>query len=213
VSNENISTSDQRVILYIDGFNLYFGLRSKGWQRYYWLNLHELAVHLLKPWQKMARIKYFTSHVRDNPDKQRRQITFLEALETLPDLDIFYGKYQVNEQKCRQCGAVWPVPSEKMTDVNIAVEMLTDAFQDRFDTAILVSADSDLIGPVRAIRRLFPSKRLVVAFPPSRFSHALKQEVVSKPFFLTEDVFRKSQFPDEIVKPDGFVLRRPREWV
>ena len=32
-------------------------------------------------------------------------------------------------------------PIEKMTDVNIAVELMQDAFQDAFDTAILISAD------------------------------------------------------------------------
>lgn len=32
-----------------------------------------------------------------------------------------------------------------MTDVNIAVEMMRDAFQDRFDAALLISADSDLV--------------------------------------------------------------------
>ncbi|MGH9629467.1 MAG: NYN domain-containing protein [Bryobacteraceae bacterium] len=44
--------------------------------------------------------------------------------------------------------------SEKMTDVNIAVELLQDAFQGAFDTAILISADSDLIAPIAAVRRL-----------------------------------------------------------
>ena len=29
----------QRVAVYIDGFNLYYGLKSKGWSRYYWLDL------------------------------------------------------------------------------------------------------------------------------------------------------------------------------
>ena len=38
----------ERVIVYIDGFNLYFGLKSKGWKRYYWLNLQKLAIKLLK---------------------------------------------------------------------------------------------------------------------------------------------------------------------
>ena len=33
----------ERVIVYIDGFNLYFGLRSKGWKKYYWLNLKEFS--------------------------------------------------------------------------------------------------------------------------------------------------------------------------
>ena len=32
----------ERVIAYIDGFNLYFGLKSKGWKRYYWRDLERL---------------------------------------------------------------------------------------------------------------------------------------------------------------------------
>ena len=27
----------ERVIAYIDGFNLYFGLKAKGWRQFYWL--------------------------------------------------------------------------------------------------------------------------------------------------------------------------------
>ena len=37
----------KRVIAYVDGFNLYFGLKSKGWQRYFWLNISKLAANLL----------------------------------------------------------------------------------------------------------------------------------------------------------------------
>lgn len=57
---------------------------------------------------------------------------------------------------------------EKMTDVNIAVQMLSDAFQDQFDVALLVSADSDLVGLITTLRQLFPLKRVIVAFPPRR---------------------------------------------
>lgn len=35
----------ERVIAYVDGYNLYYGLRAKGWKRYYWLNA---AVDLLE---------------------------------------------------------------------------------------------------------------------------------------------------------------------
>lgn len=35
--------NSRRVITYIDGFNLYFGLKSKGWKRYYWIVLVRLA--------------------------------------------------------------------------------------------------------------------------------------------------------------------------
>ena len=52
-----------------------------------------------------------------------------------------------------------------MTDVNVAVELLTDAFKDQFDVALLLSADSDLVGPVETVRRLFSAKQVIVVFP------------------------------------------------
>lgn len=69
----------QRVITYIDGYNLYYGLRSKRWQKYYWLNLHALSTNLLKHWQTLNATKYFTTKVDGPPDKQRCQNTYLEA--------------------------------------------------------------------------------------------------------------------------------------
>jgi len=200
-----------RVITYVDGFNLYFGLRTKRWYRYYWLNIRELAQNLLLEHQELVKVKYFTSRVRDNPGKIKRQNTFIEALETLPDFGIYYGKYQVNMQQCPKCGFESRIPSEKMTDVNIATEMLVDAHKDLFDTAILVSADSDLTGPVRAIRELFPNKRVVAAFPPNRTSSDLKQAVHSH-FTIGRRKFHTSQFPDTIEKPDGYTLQRPERW-
>ena len=32
-----------RVIAYIDGYNLYHGLREQNWKRFYWLNLQRLS--------------------------------------------------------------------------------------------------------------------------------------------------------------------------
>jgi len=49
VAQEDNPEKSARVIAYIDGFNLYFGLKSKGWKRYYWLDLSELCLRLLKP--------------------------------------------------------------------------------------------------------------------------------------------------------------------
>ena len=42
-----------------------------------------------------------------------------------------------------------------MTDVNIAVELLHDAHTDLFDTAILVSGDSDLTSAITALRERY----------------------------------------------------------
>ena len=200
-----------RVIAYIDGFNLYFGLREKGWRRFYWLNVQLLVQNLLKFNQELVMTKYFTSRIIGSPDKEKRQSTFIEALETLPNLEIFYGKYQLNPRECLHCGFKNQVPNEKMTDVNIAVEMLSDAVKGKFDTALLLSADSDLLPLIRAIKNTFTQKRIVVAFPPARWSVELQS--VAHAFFTIGRVnLTRSLFPDKVKKADGFILQRPLTW-
>jgi uncharacterized LabA/DUF88 family protein len=202
----------ERVVAYIDGFNLYFGLRSKGWRRYYWLNIRTLAENLLKPNQRLLLTKYFTARIAGPPDKEKRQSTYIEALETLSNFQIVYGKYQLNPRQCSQCGFEDEVPNEKMTDVNIAVEILKDAYQDAFDAALLISADSDLVPPVNAVKELFPSKRVVVASPPGRYSFGLANSA-SRSFVISRRNIAKSLLPEEIKKADGYVLRRPSLWI
>ncbi|HLT63388.1 MAG TPA: NYN domain-containing protein [Pseudohongiella sp.] len=139
-----------RVVSYIDGFNLYFGLKSKGWKRYYWLDLSALSESLLIPGQELQSTHYFTSRLTPTSvnwaDKQR-QDTYLDALQARNNVFIHYGHYLKKTRECRQCKANWPDYEEKMTDVNIAVQLLADAYDDKFDTAIIISADSDLVTP------------------------------------------------------------------
>ncbi len=203
-----------RVMVYIDGFNLYFGLKARGWRRFYWLNPQLLARNLLKPRQKLVCVKYFTARISAHPKgpgKQKRQATWLEALETLPETRVFYGHYLPKEQRCFNCGATWISHEEKMTDVNIAVELLRDAFDDHFDTALVVSADSDLAPPIEAVLTMFPRKRVIVICPPERQSKKL-ETVATAMFRLGRKMLQDSQLPDEYTKPDGYMLKRPESW-
>ncbi len=112
-----------RVIAYVDGYNLYHGLRAQGWKRFYWLNISTLAQQLLKPQQMLVVTKYFTTIVKQPDDKRRRQAVFLEALQTLPALRLYYGQFLEDIITCRMCGHTYVTHHEKMTDVNIAVEL------------------------------------------------------------------------------------------
>jgi uncharacterized LabA/DUF88 family protein len=201
----------QRVVAYVDGYNLYYGLREKGWKWFYWLNIQSMVQNLLRPNQTLVSTKYFTTVIKRPPDRRKRQAVFLDALGTLDDFEVFYGHWLSNPVTCHQCGHTYDAYHEKMTDVNIAVELMSDAFQDHLDLALLVSADSDLVGPVKAIRALFPRKRVVIAFPPARYSSALK-DVADGYTRIARNLLSKSVFPDKVVTPDGFVLSRPPEW-
>ena len=201
----------ERTVVYIDGFNLYFGLKSKNWNRYYWLDLELLSKNLLKFNQSLEAVNYFTAKVSTPEDKKKRQLTYIEALKNHCNIKITYGKYQANTIECYNCGNKINKPNEKMTDVNIATALLCDAFEDKYDTAILVTADSDLKGPISYITENFKGKRIICAFPPNRKSFELKN-VVHATFTIGRKKFKDSMLPEEVKKPDGYILKKPRSW-
>ena len=216
-NSDNSDATDppsHRVAVYVDGLNLYNGLKSRGWRRYYWLDLRRLAECLLRPGQRLVMVRYFTARFRfraDDPEQTLRQDTYLKALATLPDLTIQYGYHLPKTETCRICRASWETFEEKMTDVNIAIALLRDAMQDAFDTAIIISADSDLIGPINAVFHSCPAKRIVVAFPPNRYSRDLKNRATAA-FILWPGTIARSQFPAYIIDANGYPLHRPARW-
>lgn len=201
----------ERVIVYVDGFNLYFGMKDAGFENCKWLNLHLLASNLMKSNQELIEVKYFTSRVGNNPDKQKRQATYIEALETTT-VNVLYGHYQSSSIECKRCGNNWPTYNEKMTDVNIATQMLIDAYQDRFDMAMLISGDSDLVPPIKAIHTLFKQKRVFVAFPPKRRNSSVALNARGS-IIIGRKKLIDSQFPDELMKRGGFILHKPADWL
>lgn len=201
---------NERVNVYVDGFNLYFGMKEAGFENYKWLDIHHLAISLLKQDQILHQIKYFTSRVSNDPDKQKRQTSYIEALETT-DIMVYYGHYQNNIIECKRCGNIWPNYHEKMTDVNIATKIIIDAYQDQYDSAMLISGDSDLVPPIRAIHENFKQKRVFVAFPPKR--HNASVALVAKgSMIIGRKKIADSQFPNEVKKKDGYILIKPKNW-
>ncbi len=207
-------TMATRVISYIDGFNFYFGLKSKGWRKYYWLDLVGMSSSLLKHGQVLNHCHYFTARIRSaegNSQDASRQSIWLDALDTLANQTTHYGHYLQKLQTCRNCGAQWASHEEKMTDVNIATQLLSDAYEDRFDTALVISADSDLTTPIKMVLERFPEKRIIVAFPPNRRSDQLRK-TASACFTIGEAKLRQNRLPKTITSISGHQLQRPAQW-
>lgn len=202
----------QRVMVYVDGFNLYHGMRQSFGRTYHWLDLESLSRRLLKRDQHMLRVRYFTARVRRTEAGRLRQVHYLEALAAhCSKLEIIEGRFQRKTIMCQSCRRRWVTYEEKESDVNIAIAMVEDAARDRYDTALVISADSDLSPAVRAARRIRPSTRVVAVFPPRRYSDELKR-VADGVFWLGRDKLKRSQLPDEIVTANGIKLTRPAYW-
>lgn len=212
----------QRTIVYIDGFNLYHGIVDRGFRGYLWLDLQSFSQKLLTPKQRLVAVSYFTAR-RLNPEKEERQKLYLSALQEFCGLTPYFGIYKEKELNCSNCGnrirhcpeckKRLKIAEEKMSDVNLAVEMTCDTFTDAFDTAIIVSGDNDFVGLIESIRRQFPNKQVILYFPPMRDRNVdhLKQ-VSSNSFTITEEMLKNSQLPDEIPRRNGRNLIRPEEW-
>jgi hypothetical protein len=82
-----------RAIVYIDGFNLYYGA-LKG-TPYKWLDVVALARRLV-PNDRLGAVRYFTARVRPHPgdpQQPQRQQAYLRALGALPLVTIHLGHY------------------------------------------------------------------------------------------------------------------------
>ena len=90
----NQSTHKPRTIVYIDGFNLYFGALKNT--PYKWLDLEKLFQKLLGEKHSITQIKYFTARISPRPgnlDSPERQKLYLKALEHFPLIQIHYGHF------------------------------------------------------------------------------------------------------------------------
>ncbi len=202
--------SVERVAAYIDGFNLYFGIRKDG-RRHLWLDLECLVRSLLKPHQQLVAVRYFTARLRDDPAAEQHQETYLKALAAHSSLlDIRQGRFQRKSKTCYCCHSAWFEYEEKETDVSLSVSLLEDGVNGLYDMALIVSADSDMTPAVHALKRLAPGVRVVAAMPPNRNSAGLAAACdAALPIGIAK--VRQAQLPMTVM--NGFRrLTRPEHW-
>ncbi len=203
----------ERLIVYIDGFNLYHGIHDWAGRKKLWLDVVALA-RSLRPGSQLISVRYFTAPVLDQPDAASRQSTYLDALMARSSglLTITQGRYQRKEILCRGCGRSRPHYEEKETDVNIAVSIVEDAAKTASDAALVISADSDLIPAVKTARRLNSALFIAAAFPPERNSAHL-QRLMPASFQISRSKINKAQMPQIVFEPSsGRQLSRPPKW-
>lgn len=132
-----------RVAVFIDGSNLYNGMRDNLANTR--VNLQALIKQLVGN-RTFFRAYYYNAPLTDDYETDLRdgQQRFFESLRRIPYVTVRLGRLHR-----RTDGSL----VEKGIDVAIAVECLTLAFEDTYDTAIIVSGDSDYVELVEAVKR------------------------------------------------------------
>ena len=205
--------------VYVDGFNLYFGA-LKGTD-HKWLDLEKLFRFLL-PNNTIKSIKYYTARVKQragDPDQPVRQAAYLRALETIPNLEIFYGHYRSYPKRLPTAKSVRKgkrikfveviKTDEKGSDVNLATQLLYDAFLKDFEVAVVVSNDSDLEEPVRIVHDELGFKLGII----NPYKHPSKDLMKHADFFkrIRTGALANAQCPDSLTDAIG-TFTKPPEW-
>ncbi len=219
-----------RTYVYVDGFNLFYGILKKS--PYKWLNLKKLCQNILREEYSIESINYYTARVSDtiNPGSSKRQQIYINALQTIPELKVHYGNFIFHEKYLRKVErpkdskkgnfhkapelltkeyALVLHPEEKGSDVKLATHLLNDAWNNRYDAAIVITNDTDLVEPMKLVLR--ERKKQVIVVNPTKNKVAGSIRKI-KPTFVTQlssKRLKEAQFPDNIPSTD---ITKPNEW-
>ena len=213
-----------KTFVYVDGYNLYY--RAVRGTPYRWLDIQRLCEQIL-PNNDILEIKYFTASIGTRGDSQKpiRQETFFRAIRAMnPKVKIIKGKYEAKAVTRELIHSHWINrlrrivgkpnrkvkvynPQEKGSDVNLATQLLNDAWRNRYDVAVVISNDSDLLGAIRLVRHergkavgnIYPMNS-----PNLDLYHESDFKVELRPAMLAA-----AQFPTSI---PGTNIHKPASW-
>ncbi len=138
---------NERLIIFIDGSNLFHGLR--------YLNIridYSKLVEFLKENRHLVRTYFYTA-VPQEKDIKRGSVeweSFIRQKRFLDELAL--SGIKVKTAKLRKTPKGEYI--EKEVDIMISTDMLSLAYQNAYDTAMLVSGDSDFIYTVEEVQRI-----------------------------------------------------------
>ena len=199
--------------VYVDGFNLYYGI--KRWPDSKWLDLGALCARLF-PNDRINRIRYFTAHLKGQADESapRRQQVYLRALAIDPRLSIHTGTFLVRRQwmpLAMPARRLVPVirTEEKGSDVSLGAYLLFDACQGDYDMAVVKTNDSDLREPIAMVQGppfelpvwvVNPHPRKAAALRPTTHLDLHRGDVIA------------CQLPQTVRAANGKILTKPGGW-
>jgi len=195
-----------------------------------WLDPKKLVEQFLHGNYKLDQINFYTTDIialylgDKSPSRQKE---YYKALMTVENISIIKGRFSRNPTLM----PVYPIKSiinpdgtkkiekimvlkteEKRSDVNIASHLVRDACQNKFDMAVLVSNDSDLLEPLKIIHSL--GKKFLILSPHEKYCYDFVKELsVNCMRKIQEKHIIAAQFPDEIRDAaNTLIAKRPLKW-
>lgn len=195
----------ERVMVFIDGSNMYHSLKTFFNRTD--IDFGKFCAKLIGR-RQLVRTYYYNARVsrKEEPERYISQVQFFDSVADIPYTELRLGLLVYNN---------WPStpPYEKGVDVQLATDMLTHAFKNNYDTAILVAGDNDFVPSLQAVKDM--GKHIEVAlFGKEETSQELRR-VADKilpitPKLLTECWKQLKQLAPKPLLPRQQALPRPQ---
>jgi uncharacterized LabA/DUF88 family protein len=156
----------QRVMIFIDGSNLYYSLKNLGMGR---IDFQKLLQLLIKDKLLISTFYYNAPlNIKVNPKIYWDQQKFFNELKKIPDFNVVLCRLRKHKRKNKNY-----VFDVKGDDVHLAVDLVSGAYENLYDFAIIVSGDEDFVPAIKKAQKL--GKKIINAYFKSSSSASLKK--------------------------------------
>lgn len=207
-----------KVQCFIDGYNLYHAMDELKIPKLHWVNLWNLMKSYLPREAELTHVYLFTAKPTHlNIPIQNRHSEFVNAQKAF-GVTVIEGQFKKKNLKCKSkragaCKHDFIGHEEKESDVNLAVQFINDAHEDHFDIALIVTADSDLVPPMKFVKERFSNKEIWLISPPKKNINSKELEKNSnKQITITSKQIRKFLMHERVIVNHQVVATRPPQW-
>ncbi len=223
-----------RTIVYVDGFNFYYGcLKSTSFK---WLDLYKLfneqLIHTVVPESELLAVKFFTADIKANFSRlgkisETAQRIYHNALiASLGNTEIIKGYYSTERSKPplykhppdkNNTVEVWKL-EEKQTDVKMALSIYHDVVSNACDQIVICTNDTDLVPVLELIKKHYSNIQIGAVIPTTKKSgRSANRSIIELAHwsrkYITDAELASCQLPNVILKPNRRgVYKKPDHW-
>ena len=161
----------ERIVIFIDNSNIFQGFRKYNIRADY-----EKLKNLIARGRKLQKIFLYEGIVYPMSPKKKK---WYEELSERSEYII-----KASFDKIASSGAI-----EKKVDINLAIDIISLAYENTYDTAVLVSGDGDFVSVIKKVKELNKNVELW-AFRYS-LANTLKEELKNNNIFYLDEILNK----------------------
>jgi len=163
-------SEEERIMVFIDGSNVYHIVKSLlPNKKQFDFNFEKLLNQIIGK-RKLVRFYYYNAPLDRKKDEQSymKQQRFFDKIRRIPKCNFILCRMQ----KRKINGKI--IYEVKEDDIRLAVDMVKLAYNDAYDTAIIISSDGDFVPAIQAVKEI--GKNVENIGFENRISYHLQQE-------------------------------------